>query len=533
MAGRQTVVTPVDQLLTGASARVHGDGATADILSRHLRGLGAEVVTGGPAPSGSAAEAVIELTGGTRREIGVSWSGPVSEPGLTGELPVQAVCGVMHVNGRRRGAPRALAVDYCSTAAGVLAMTGFLASLHSDADSVRVETSVAEAALLSASQYLAGAGAEDPEAVDLSPGGPPFVSADGVRFEIETLQPEPWGGFWKALDVDPAAIRASWRPFQFRYATATAPLPSELHQATRAQSFAAISDVAARTGMHVCRLHSPSPPSAGNPWQLRETGGTPRQNPASTPHRPLASHLVLEAGRRIQAPLTAHLLRLLGADVTRIEPPGGDPLRGMPPCTGGISARWLALNRGKDAVELDIKSATDRERLRALAADADVFLHNWAPGKAEELGLAATDFDGGLVHAYTSGWGGSTEADLPPGTDFMVQARTGLAELVGPESEPPSPSLMTLLDVLGGLLGAETVVAALLARRRLGSGIAAESSLFGAAETLRAAPVSPRRAPAVEVTDDLAALLTDPRLTAVLGRDELGCPALSTPWRFS
>nr|WP_221471860.1 CoA transferase [Amycolatopsis umgeniensis] len=473
------------------------------------------------------------MTDGTRREIGVSWSGPVDEPGLTGELPVQAVCGVMHVNGRRRGAPQAVAVDYCSTAAGVLAMTGFLASLHSSERAVRIETSVAEAALLSVSQYLAGAGAEDPEAVDLSPGGPPFVSADDVRFEIETLQPEPWGDFWRALAVDPSAIRSSWRPFQFRYATATAPLPSGLHEATRAHSFAAISDVAARTGMYICRLHSPGPLSSGTPWTLRETGGSPREQPRPQRRPPLRSHVVLEAGRRIQAPLTAHLLRLLGADVTRVEPPGGDPLRGMPPCTGGISARWLALNRGKDSIELDIKSAADRDRLKLLAADADVFLHNWAPGKAEELGLAPKDFDGGLVHAYTSGWGGSTETDLPPGTDFMVQARTGLAELVGPAGEPSAPSLMTLLDVLGGLLGAETVVAALLARRRHDTGISAESSLFGAAETLRAAPVSPRFELGVAVTHDLPALLEDPRMTAVLERDEYGCPALRTPWRIS
>ncbi|MGW7311310.1 CoA transferase, partial [Streptomyces sp. NPDC054835] len=197
---------------------------------------------------------------------------------------------------------------------------------------------------------------------------------------------------------------------------------------------------------------------------------------------------VLEAGRRIQAPLAAHLLGLLGARVVRIEPPGGDPLRGMPPACSGVSARWLALNRGKDAVELDITSPGDRDALRALAAEADVFLHNWAPGKAAGLGLEAEDLsvaNPGLVYAYTGGWGGRLPG-APMGTDFMVQARTGVGEAVHPEGEPPVPSLMTLLDLLGGLHGTEAVLAGLLLRERTGHGVRVESSLLGAADTLLA-----------------------------------------------
>src|SRR5690606_8959304 len=80
---------------------------------------------------------------------------------------------------------------------------------------------------------------------------------------------------------------------------------------------------------------------------------------------PLAGQTVLEAGRRIQAPPTAHLLGLLGAEVVRIEPPGGDPLRGMPPTCSGVPARWLALHPGRKAVEADIELAAEREPPRS------------------------------------------------------------------------------------------------------------------------------------------------------------------------
>ncbi len=92
-------------------------------------------------------------------------------------------------------------------------------------------------------------------------------------------------------------------------------------------------------------------------------------------------------------------------------------------------------------MEIDIKAESDRRRLREMAAQADVFLHNWAPGKAAELGLDADDLasvNPALVYAYTSGWAGRLQ-DAPMGTDFMVQARTGVGEAVRPEGEVPAP----------------------------------------------------------------------------------------------
>ncbi|TWP48535.1 CoA transferase [Lentzea tibetensis] len=455
----------------------------------------------------------------------------------------------MHVHGRSTGAPAGLGLDYCATAAGVVGGTGLLAAVL--AGRSEVTTSVAQAALLTVSQYLAAAGAPEGEAAPIGPGGPPFRSEDGVLFEIEALDPAVWQAFWARLDVPARAIGAGWRPFQFRYATAAAPLPPELHEATTTRTFAELTAHADASGMSICELYPYARRQAEfvplPAWELSTLdASSDRVRPGGD--LPLSGLVVLEAGRRVQAPLAAHLLRLLGADVIRIEPPGGDPLRGVPPMCGEMSARWLALNRGKSAVEIDIKDPRDRDRLRELVRTADVFLHNWAPGKAEQLGLGAHDLvvvNPSLVFVHTSGWADRLP-DAPMGTDFMAQARTGLGELLRPSDEPPAPSLMTLLDVLGGLLGAHATVAALLHRERTGRAIRCESSLLAAADLLqlgaKGRPAPGFRRPArgtggwrhegVPVTDDLAAIVTDPRFADAVAIDTDRCPEVLTPWRF-
>ncbi|QKW08086.1 CoA transferase [Streptomyces sp. NA04227] len=516
---------PLDGL---RSHRSGPPGPADDLVREHLRLLGAATDDGTGEGAGEGTEGTGEGRGGGRGEgsgglfalagtdradvpfdvlLRTGWGATASD-----EATAQAVTGVMAVHGRRDGAPRGLAVDYAAAATGVLAVQGVLAALLAQARggrAPRVEVDAERAALLTVSQYLAAAGAEEGEAAELAPGGPPFTSADGVVFELETLDPGAWAAFWRALDAPEEPIRRGWRPFQFRYATACAPFPPVLHATSRAHTWERIRQAADASGAEVCRLRSLAERAAeydgAAPWSLRahSTGYTPR-TPPPPGDLPLAGFTVLEAGRRIQAPLAAHLLGLLGAEVVRIEPPGGDPLRGMPPACSGVSARWLALNRGKKAVEVDIKSPAERDRLRAMAADADVFLHNWAPGKAGQLGLDHADFarvNPGLVYAYTSGWADRLPG-APMGTDFMVQARTGVGEAVRPSDESPAPSLMTLLDVLGGLLGAEAVLAGLLLRERTGRGIRVESALLGAADLLtaparaRAARQLPPRRPA-------------------------------------
>ncbi|WP_405982467.1 CoA transferase [Streptomyces sp. NBC_00158] len=575
---------------------VSGPPQITDVVAEHLSLLGATPY--GPAADGPPGGITLSGGGFEPARATAAWAAPGS--GLVDEATVQAATGMMAVHGRRDGAPRGLAADYAATATAVLTVQGLLAGLVGQARGAgpaHVTTGADRAGLLAVSQYLAAAGADEGEAAEVAPGGPPFTSAEGVLFELETLDPGAWAAFWRALGAPADAMRAGWRPFQFRYATACAPFPQALHAVTRAHPLPRIRQAAAASGAEVCVLRTLAERAleadGAAPWSLRPLPGDPAAPRPRTPagassRRPLAGLTVLEAGRRIQAPLAAHLLGLLGAEVVRIEPPGGDPLRGMPPACSGISARWLALNRGKRAVEIDIKAAADRRRLREMAAEADVFLHNWAPGKAAELGLDADDLaraNPALVYAYTSGWAGRLR-DAPMGTDFMVQARTGVGEAVRPGGEPPAPSLMTLLDVLGGLHGAEAVLAGLLLRERTGRGVRVDSSLLGAADTLTAPALrraargqDPRRragfrhplptadgwiAPAdrgaaaaaaydlrdlpttdalalltahgltaTAVTTDLADLHHDPRFGGSISRDAHGAPAVPEPWSFA
>ncbi len=491
--------------LAGWTLARRGRSVAADVALRHLRALGCGFISS-PASVTDAAGAGhlrLRLPDGGRRALrvdcAIEWAGPVKAP-LEDETGVQAACGIMHVHGRKSGIPEPLGVDYASVTAGVLATQGVLAALVGrlrGMDLRHVSTSVAQAALLSVMQYLAAATADDGWTEPMRPGGPPFTSAEGVRFEIEVFDTAGWQRFWALLDADETAVRRGWQPFQHRYATATCPLPDELHQATGRWRFATLAAAAAAAGVSILRLrgvaeHSAECGAGLPPWRITAIPGdmpaAPLPRPPTTAQLPLAGLVVVEAGRRLQGPLAGHVLGLLGAQVVRIEPPGGDLLRGMPPMAGDCSARFLALNRGKGVVEIDLKSPAGRRAVLELVAGADVFVHNWAPGKAAQLELDAEHLAAvrpSLVYGYASGWGDVLGAAPPLGTDFMVQAYSGLAAMVRPDDELPAPSLMTLTDVLGGLVCAQGVLAGLFARIRSGSGQRVDSSLLSAATVLR------------------------------------------------
>jgi crotonobetainyl-CoA:carnitine CoA-transferase CaiB-like acyl-CoA transferase len=535
-----TAVAPARSILDRYEL-TNGAGVAATVAGRLLGSLGCHPKAGGEPGRMRLAGPDGPLAGA------IDWAGPVDLP-LADELSVQAACGIMQVHGRRFGRPTALAVDYASAVAGVLAAQGLLAgslarSRGANVHSVR--TSVAQGALLAVGQYLAAATGDDHWPEPALPGGPPFTAADGVRFEIETLDPLAWQRFWTEFDTEPAAVARGWRPFQHRFATASCPLPAELVEAIGRFGYPAVLAAAHSSGVSVLPVRVAAedvdrPPCRVAPL-LGATGPSPSPSPSSwspplapaAGTAPLAGIRVIEAGRRVQGPLAGRMLGLLGADVLRIEPPGGDPSRGMPPMTGDCSTRFLALNHGKRVAEIDIKSAAGRRTVLDLAAGCDVFLHNWAPGAAARLRLDADDLavnSPGLVYAWASGWGDEFGVDPPLGTDYVVQAHSGLAALL--DARRPTPSLMTLTDVLGGLVAAFGVLAGLVARRHTGSGQRVDSSLLSAASVLtRLGRADRRRPPTVPVCTDLAALATDPRFARALDRH--GCVFPTAPWEFS
>ena len=206
---------------------------------------------------------------------------------------------------------------------------------------------------------------------------------------------------------------------------------------------------------------------------------------------PLSGLTVVESCRRIQGPLAGHLLALLGAQVIRIEPPGGDPLRGMPPMSEGCSARFDALNRLKTIREIDIRFPSGQAEITELVRHADVFLHNWAPNKAAQLNLDYCDLvnlNPALVYAYAAGWTTDESTYSPlhsiPGTDFMVQAYSGVAQKISKTCGTQGGSLFTLLDVLGGVIAAQGITIALLNRCMNHAGTKVTSSLLSAATLL-------------------------------------------------
>lgn len=490
--------------LAGAECRLAGASLQWGGLARRVHAL-----------AGALGATRSELAGGASpASWETHWRAPWAEPVCVrvetgwgtggGEWLQQAASGLMAVHGRARGGLRPLGLDYLSALASVQALSGGLACLAGQLRGGRFSECTLDwrtASLQALGQYLAGATAsEEPEALCASHGPaeahPPFVSAEGRYFELEALDAGPWLRFWRELGVPDALAGEGWRPFQLRYARAIAPLPAGLRQALAARSYADIAACAQRAGMALCPVRSHAERCADRgaqalavdgPWRFA-LGAEPAPAPAcASGDLPLSGLTVVESCRRIQGPLAGHLLAQLGARVIRIEPPGGDSLRGMPPMAGGCSARFDALNHLKTVVELDLKTPAGRQAARELARQADVFLHNWAPGKAAEFALDADDLlavQPGLVHVYAGGWRDEVDGEGLPGTDFMAQAYCGVADQLARADGARPGSLFTALDVLGGALAAQAACAGLVARLRQQRGVAVYSSLAGAAHVL-------------------------------------------------
>ena len=195
--------------------------------------------------------------------------------------------------------------------------------------------------------------------------------------------------------------------------------------------------------------------------------------------------LVADFTRVLAGPLATMTLGDLGADVIKVESPSGDETREwMPPqADDGTSTYFLALNRNKRSVVLDLRDPDDLALARRLVARADVMVDNFKPGGLERLGLGADSLresNPGLVHCSITGFGAGPGAALP-GYDPLVQALSGLMSITGPAGGEPSKVGVALVDVIAGLNAAVAILAALRERDQSGEGQRVEVTLLGSA----------------------------------------------------
>lgn len=441
----------------------------------------------------------------SRLDIDLSWYGPGKVgPRRGSEAAVQALSGLMQVHGRDRGGPHRIGLEVASVTAGLLGAHAALAARVGRTRGLKiagVQTSVLQAGLLLVSHRVAAdsSGEEWVPAPEAPHPGPPFCSRDGAWFEIETLDPSAWRTFWERLGAGAADLAWAWRLFRPRYFRGTCTLPPGLHEATAALPLATIEATAADCAVSLRRVRDydavlgdlgpadghPSSRPLSDPTSPRPGGEMPPLDDAL----PLAGVRVVETTSRMQGPLASMLLQMLGAHIVRVEPPGGDWFRTVPPLLGDTGSFYRTFNRGKETVEIDLRDQSGRDDLVELVAGADVFLQNWRPGKAAEWGLRAADLAAAnprLVYAYASGWGDRPELAHIIGTDFLVQAHAGVGAGINPEGEAMVPSRALLTDYTGALVTCEAILAGLYATLRTGRGHQVDASLLSGAVTLQA-----------------------------------------------
>ena len=206
--------------------------------------------------------------------------------------------------------------------------------------------------------------------------------------------------------------------------------------------------------------------------------------------RPLSGIRVIGLEQYIAGPYCTMLLGDAGAEVIKIERPGtGDPRRAMPPFAEGRGVKkavgFMAYNRNKKSVALDLRHPRGQEILRGLVAKADVVVENLRPGSMDRQGLGYEDMrllNAAVVWAIISGFGRMEAFRGPysdrPCFDIVAEAMSGIMHLVGFDDKPPSWTIYGMADVFTGLVSAYGILQALFMRERTGEGQLVDSAML-------------------------------------------------------
>jgi CoA:oxalate CoA-transferase len=196
-------------------------------------------------------------------------------------------------------------------------------------------------------------------------------------------------------------------------------------------------------------------------------------------------------------PYATHLLRLLGAEVIKIEPPArGDAMRyyGADRRYDGMAPAFIAVNAGKKSVVLDLKNPVDLESARTLVGRCDVLVENFRPGVMQRLGLdyaAVRQLNPSVVYCSVSGYGQSGPRRDWPAIDNIVQATSGMMSLGGDPDGPPMRVGFPVVDTLTGQTAAFAILSSLLRRERSGEGDYIDVAMFDATIAFMASAVVP------------------------------------------
>ncbi|SNR33283.1 CaiB/BaiF CoA transferase family protein [Puniceibacterium sediminis] len=200
---------------------------------------------------------------------------------------------------------------------------------------------------------------------------------------------------------------------------------------------------------------------------MTETQTSPRKGP-------LSGIKVLDFSRILSGPYASMVLADLGAEIIKIEPiETGDETRNFPPFQAGMSHYYIALNRSKQSLSLDLKSPEGAEIARELAAQCDIVLENFRPGVMDRLALgydALRAENPGLIYCSISGFGANSPHGDKPAFDIVAQALSGVMHMNREPGQAPNKLSLPLGDMSGSIFSVFGILAALHERNQTGQG---------------------------------------------------------------
>lgn len=193
---------------------------------------------------------------------------------------------------------------------------------------------------------------------------------------------------------------------------------------------------------------------------------------------------ILDCTRNIAGPVATMLAAEMGADVIKVEPPGGDEMRQWPPFVDGESVYFVSCNRGKRSIAIDFKSGEGKALFHRLLATADVMIENYRPGTLEKMGLGyenLKDKHPKLVWVSVTGYGRNGPRAKAPAYDSMIQAYTGIMGITGEADRAPVRCGGSPIDIATAYLAWGTIMTGLHNVEKSGRGMLLEVSLMESA----------------------------------------------------